>query len=110
MQALIRASEINRDSLSKFIGEIVTKCALLSNFSMDAVKINIIVQELAKDIQTRFRLLELPEIEKAFNEGVGGNYGEYMGLSVVTFNKWLKAYIDSGEHQEYVASKVKELS
>ena len=74
MQALIRASEINRDSLSKFIGEIVTKCALLSNFSMDAIKINIIVQELAKDIQTRFRLLELPEIEKAFDEGC--KYGD----------------------------------
>lgn len=104
-----RVTEINRASLSYFVGQRIAEAVLVSGFTVNKQAQDFMLEQVPKDIQTRFPLLELPEIKKAFDDGVRGLYGEYFGISVLTINKWLKSYMDSGAHQEYIASKVKEL-
>ena len=36
--------------------------------------------------------LTLPEISKVFQNGLNGVYGDFIGLSVVTYMKWIKAF------------------
>jgi len=106
----VRVSEINRASLSYFVGQRIAEAVLVSGFTVNKEAQLFMLEQVPKDIQTRFKLLELPEIKKAFDDGVRGVYGEYYGISVLTINKWLKSYIDAGEHQKYIESKVKTLA
>lgn len=106
----VRVTEINRASLSYFVGQRIAEAVLVSGFTVNKQAQDFMLEQVPKDIQTRFRLLELPEIKKAFDDGVRGVYGEYYGISVLTINKWLKAYVDAGEHQRYLESKVKTLA
>lgn len=102
----VRVSEVNRSSLSYFIGQLIAEAVLVSGFNVSREAQLFMLEQAPKDIQTRFKLLELPEIKKAFDDGVRGVYGEYFGISVLTINKWLKAYIENGEHQKYLESKI----
>lgn len=52
---------------------------------------------LFRDLQTRFSMLTLNEVRVAFDNGLRGDYGTFYGLSILTFNNWLKAYKQSDE-------------
>lgn len=58
---------------------------------------NFMVTELHKDVITRFKSLTLQEVDIALTNGVKGDYGEYFGLNVKSFNKFLNAYTFSEE-------------
>jgi hypothetical protein len=47
---------------------------------------------LKKEIEKYFPSLEPDDLETAFNNGVRGEYGDYMGLNIITYNAWIKAY------------------
>jgi len=106
----IRASEINRTALANFLYQLLANIFLVAGYKSDEKQMQFLLEEVAKDIQTRFRLLELPEIKKAFDDGVRCLYGDYYGINTVTINKWLKSYVDSGEHNKYLENKVKTLA
>ncbi|HYG84554.1 MAG TPA: hypothetical protein VD907_06800 [Verrucomicrobiae bacterium] len=61
-----------------------------------------LVNQVVKDIQTYTPNLRLEEIGIAFQNGVRGKYGDYFGLNVVTFNKFLVAYLSSGERDQRI--------
>lgn len=102
----IRAAEVRKSELELFVGQQITRALLVAGFKLSDQEIKVILEEVPKDIQTRFKLLELPEIKKAIEDGVRGIYGDYYGISTVTINKWLKAYIDGGNHQHYLENKI----
>ncbi|WP_459186687.1 hypothetical protein ACGE0T_10915 [Parabacteroides sp. APC149_11_2_Y6] len=59
---------------------------------------------LFRDIQARYSSLTMQEVRVAFENGVRGDYGTFYGLSIVTFNNWLKAYKQSEERYKAVKS------
>lgn len=101
----IRASEVRKSDLELFVGQQITKALMVAGYNISKEAKQVILEEVPKDIQTRFKLLELPEIKTAIEDGVRGVYGEYFGINTVSINKWLKAYVDGGNHQTYLASK-----
>lgn len=102
---ILRVTEVTRSGLSNFIGQLIAQALLVAGFTVHEKAMAVMLEEVPKDIQLNFKLLEIPEIAQAFYEGVRGHYGEYYGITTVTIHKWLKSYIESGSHQIYLANK-----
>lgn len=64
---------------------------------------------LAKVLQVvrDYPYLSGSELRFAVREGVLGRYGEYYGLSALTFDKWLRAYIASPERETFIRRSAK---
>ena len=58
----------------------------------DAKQMAMTCNLLLEEIKTEFKAIRIDELPIAFKKGARGEYGEFFGLSVVTFNKWLNAY------------------
>ena len=84
------------------ITTLVAKIYEIGGFYLDETLLINTAAEVAKDIRERFWMLSLQEITKAFNDGVRFEYGQYKNLSVVTFNTWLRFFMDSGQHHRFV--------
>jgi len=106
----VKTKDIPRNELDSFLYQVVAEAFISTGFKSDKMQVMAIIDILSKDIQTRFKLLELPEIKTAVANGVRFVYGEYAGISVATINKWLQCYVNSGEHSAYLEAKVKTLA
>lgn len=76
----------------------VTKCYIHLNWAKPKENdLNLMVTELTKNIQNHaaYRSLRLKEIPTAFAEGIRKEYGEFMGLSIVSFEMFLRGYLKS---------------
>lgn len=64
---------------------------------------------LAKVLQVvrDYPYLSGSELRFAVREGALGRYGEYYGLSALTFDKWLRAYLASPEREANIRRNVK---
>lgn len=45
-----------------------------------------------REIQQEFSFLRQEEVKLAFHNGARGEYGEFFGINLITFHKWLKGY------------------
>lgn len=52
----------------------------------------ILIAKLSADLQESYPSLTLQEVALCFELGAKGEYGEFMGLNLRTFTRWLKAY------------------
>ena len=52
----------------------------------------IIAAKLCSELQESFPSLTFGEVSLCFELGAKGEYGEFMGLNMRTFARWLKAY------------------
>lgn len=55
----------------------------------------ILVSEISNSIRNNYKQLRKDEIATCFSKGIRGEYGEFMGLSVVTFEKFIMGYLAS---------------
>jgi hypothetical protein len=55
----------------------------------------ILVSEISNSIRNNYKQIRTDEISICFAKGIRGEYGEYMGLSVVTFEKFIMGYLAS---------------
>lgn len=78
--------------MKEFILSQVSKAFLLRNFKTTEEDNALITIELIKEVNERFKGITFKEIEIAFKNGLRGEYGEYMGLSVITFSNWIKSF------------------
>lgn len=60
-------------------------------------EMNFLVNEVTDAIIEKYPGIRVSEIKTAFANGIRGEYGEYFGLSVVTFDNFVKSYILSPE-------------
>lgn len=75
------------------------------NFAVPGKKdVDMMVSELTKNIQENHKQLRVEEIRTAFANGIRKEYGEYMGLSVVTFDMFIKGYLNSRQRADLAKS------
>jgi hypothetical protein len=60
----------------------------------------VLVTEVSKAIVEKYKTLRKEEISTAFAKGIRGEYGEFMGLSVITFEKFIISYLASDYRSE----------
>ena len=61
----------------------------------DDTDLDILVGEITNSIQTNHKPFRKEEIQICFYKGIRGEYGEYYGANVVTFDKFIAAYLIS---------------
>ncbi|MBB5621597.1 hypothetical protein HDE69_002658 [Pedobacter cryoconitis] len=57
--------------------------------------LDVLVHEITKSIRSTYKQLRKEELEICFANGIRGVYGEFMGLSVVSFEKFIIRYLAS---------------
>lgn len=70
----------------------------------DAKQMAMTCNLLLEEIKTEFKAVRIDELPIAFKKGARGEYGEFFGLSVVTFNKWLNGHQVSEQRREALKS------
>jgi hypothetical protein len=68
---------------------------------------NYLVNEVTDSIIKKFPSMRMQEIPVAFANGIRKMYGDYFGLSVVTFEGFITGYLNSPKRVELVKEKVK---
>jgi hypothetical protein len=66
----------------------------------DQNTLTVLVTEVSKSIREKYKTIRVEEISTAFANGIRGEYGEFMGLSVITFEKFIIAYLASNYRTE----------
>lgn len=79
---------------------IISRAYALRGTAIEKDDVRFISSELNRSICERFPFLTIQEIGIAIDKGVKKDYGEYYGLSVVTFLDWIRAYSKSDEYYE----------
>lgn len=89
--------DIDANIAGKKLKEIINLTIFESGFKTENISELILL--IIKDIFSDFSYMTLSEVGLAFRKGIRGELGEYMGLSVLTFYKWLKAYNETLKQQ-----------
>ncbi len=64
---------------------------------MDAKDLELNANNLANYLDEKFPAITIQEVQLAFKMGAVGEFGEFMGLNLKTFNYWIKCYFESEE-------------
>ena len=57
--------------------------------------VDLMVSRLTKNIQEKYKQIRTQEIPTAFANGIRREYGEFIGLSVITFEMFIRGYLNS---------------
>ena len=98
--------EAIKSSLTVMVSSVFT----MAGQEMKEKDLAAIIREVSKDLQTRYKSLTLEEVKIALDNGVRGDYGQYMGINVVSINGWLKAYMNSDERKKAIRDKSPQLA
>jgi len=90
-----RISKRNKNQAGDEIRQLVNRTILQSGFgaSLSETDLKILIIDVVTDVLRDFSALTVQEVQIAFRNGVREEYGEYMGVSVRIFYKWVRAYI-----------------
>lgn len=87
--------DMKQEDITTKLNELIIKTANTIGFKLnkeDSISQSVL---MVSELATYFKNAKFNEVETAFNTGVRGMYGEFMGLSVVTYHKWLTAFFES---------------
>jgi len=90
---IILATQIracNREDANRAILQIIVTTYRICGFKSSEDEVMFQVTEIMKDL-TKTNLT-ISDLKTAFENGAKGKYGEFMGLSVLTYTKWINAY------------------
>ena len=88
-----RISTVTYDTLSQQVSRLLPQVYILVGFQMPREEdMLIIAAKLCSELQESFPSLTFGEVSLCFELGAKGEYGEFMGLNMRTFARWLKAY------------------
>jgi len=86
--------DLSEPELFELFKSNISKCYVISRFAApEGIELTVIIDETMKMAKSRFGNLRSDEISIAFTRGIAKEYGDYMGLSFITFVEWLKAYM-----------------
>jgi hypothetical protein len=110
-RALIRVphiiAEMPQALLILELGKTITQNILFTGYKTTDIDLEIINRAVRAIISKRYTDLEYPEIVQAFENGVNKDYGDFFGMSAMTFCNFLKQYVETGDHAKYLKSNPK---
>lgn len=99
--------EVKAD-LFKVVQAAIATCYAHLNFPVPSKDdANYLVNQVTDIIEANYPTLRLHEIPTAFANGIRKKYGEFYGLSVVSFEQFITGYLNSPERTELVKEKIK---
>lgn len=96
--------DADQDLLQNVINISLGKACKSSGFKITSEDYSFILKELIVDVKSNFKNIRISEIGIAFDRGIKKIYGEYMGLSVVTFSNFLRLFQQDQDRLEILRS------
>lgn len=87
--------EYNPEEIRKPLAAYIARIYALRGQTATSEELRFMATELGRSVFERFPGLSLEEVGVSLDKGVKGDFGEYYGLSVVTFLDWVRAYQSS---------------
>lgn len=100
--------EISLVQLNKayeFIDELIAKAFTYAGQEIKSDDLVFLSHELVKIIKTRYRNITQNELIVVFEKGLFGDYGEYFGLNIRSFEQWIKSYYYSEDRIKHIQNK-----
>lgn len=97
--------DMNQKEVQSDIIKILSKTYLDSGKIIDTKELLSLSGGVLNEVKRYFPNLKVGELDLCFQNGVRGQYGENFGLNIVTFHKWIKAYLNEEKRAE--ALKIK---
>lgn len=91
---------LNNLSLLGFIYMLISKTYIKCGQSIESDKLKTSATLFTEELLDDYPFLTIKEIEKAFKDGYKGHYGEYFGLNVLTFVKWVDFFVKNLRQKE----------
>src|SRR5258708_7518999 len=82
-----------RDVFNMALISVAKAFADLNNKSLSPQERDYMVNELTDNIIARYPAIRVNEIPQAIANGIRGKYGEFYGLSVVAFERFIEQYL-----------------
>lgn len=87
-----KAYKVNHEQLCEFIDKLIEKTGFRFGKIPAGDELALMTLDLVGIINRDYRSLTPNDIDKAFEKGVFGEYGEFYGLNTRTFVMWLDSY------------------
>ena len=88
-----RITDIMPKDLTDFASAQIIQCYIIVGYlTYDEKDISVLAAKLCSDLRESYPYLHRGEIVICFELGAKGEYGDYTGVNLRTFCKWLKAY------------------
>lgn len=92
------------DLLNNVVNISLGKSVQLTGFKLGEQDYDILLAEMVKELKSNAKGLRISEISIAFDRGIKKVYGEWVGLSVVTFTGFIRAYLKDQERLDILKS------
>jgi len=100
------AMEVAKLEVFNAVNASIAKCYVDLNFKIPD-NTEYLVNEVTDVIVEKFPSMRTAEIATALAKGIRGEYGEYFGLCVVSFEQFIAGYLTSPERKQLVDEKIK---
>ena len=98
-----KISEIEHIEIEKYCRELVIKAFLdVGQAKVDNTIIKLMTGGLINEILPYKNIISPTGVKTAIEKGIRKEYGEYFGINAVSFNQFLKGYMNSTERQEAI--------
>ena len=88
-----RITDVPPKELTEFVTNQIIQCYIIVGYlTYNEKDISILAAKLCSDLRESYPYLHRGEIVICFELGAKGEYGDYSGVNLRTFCKWLKAY------------------
>ena len=88
-----RIADLPREALIDRLSGILSGTYILVGFQLPAISdITLLTAKLATDLLESYAFLSVEEVELCFELGARGQYGDFAGLNLRTFHRWLRIY------------------
>ena len=105
-------SELKKDEGLSFLIDLISKtyfeCGQQIPGDNDKAKVRhlqALASALREEILLEFKFIRTEELNLAFRNGARLEYGEYFGLNIITFNKWLKGFVSDAKRTDALKKK-----
>ena len=89
----MRIADLPREALIDRLSGILSGTYILVGFQIPAISdITLLTAKLATDLLESYASLSVEEVELCFELGARGQYGDFAGLNLRTFHRWLRIY------------------
>jgi len=100
-----RIVDMPNDELKKQVIMILAKTYLDAGKSIESKELTSLSSGLINEIKRYFDKLRIDELKICFENGLRGVYGDYFGLNVLTFHKWIKGFLIEDKRVEAIKIK-----
>lgn len=98
------------DQLATRVSMLLRQSYIMAGFKApEAGDLAILTAKLTADLFESYRFLTYGEVSLCFELGIKGEYGEFMGLNMRTFSRWLKSYKTSDFRYRQVVERDKQM-